>query len=58
MHLDYLNVNELSISDLNFYVRDLEGHISDFKMLRRWHLVRECEAEIRLMQARLGNLSR
>jgi len=58
MHLDYLNVNELSISDLNFYVRDLEGHISDFKMLRSWSLVRECESEKRVLQSRLSELSR
>jgi len=58
MHLDYMSIEDLTVSDLHFYVRDLEGHISDFRMLRKWHLVSECEAELRLMQARLGNLSR
>tara|TARA_R110000803_G_scaffold10103_1_gene31264 strand:+ start:349 stop:540 length:192 start_codon:yes stop_codon:yes gene_type:complete len=58
MHLEYLNIADLDLSDLNFYVRDLEGHIDDFKMMRKWHLVRECEAEKKLLQARQVKLSR
>jgi len=59
-HLDVLHcdVEELTVEDLHFYIRDLKGHILDFTMLRNWRNVRECEAELRLMQARLGNLSR
>ena len=59
-HLDVLHcdVEELTVEDLHFYIRDLEEHVRDFKMFRNWRNVRECEAELRLMQARLGNLSR
>jgi|TARA_R110002020_G_C16017062_1_gene751632 hypothetical protein len=59
-HLDVLHcdVEDLTVEDLHFYIRDLEEHVRDFKMLRNWRNVRECEAELRLMQARLGNLSR
>jgi|TARA_R110000803_G_scaffold19212_2_gene50547 hypothetical protein len=57
MHLDYLDINALTIADLQFYIRDLDGHIDDFKMMRKWNLVRECESEKKLMKVKQLELS-
>ena len=39
-HLDVLHcdVEELTVEDLHFYIRDLEEHVRDFKMLRNRQL--------------------